>query len=127
MAEKDVEKASSHAPEDTATEDVDFEPIQSNSPYGHPRAGSISQSLRSLSRQRSNNGYGVDDSEDTQEQSPQEKDPYEVGWDGGDNDPMCPRKFGNVRKWVIVLIVSFASLCVCVPTPSTREDESLFH
>lgn len=74
---------------------------------------------RSISRARSQNGYGCDDDNDEDDSSgpgPEagrpEKDPYEVGWDGGDNDPMCPRRFGTMRKWIIVSIVSSASLCV---------------
>lgn len=39
------------------------------------------------------------------------KDPYEVGWDGGDNDPMCPRSMGTARKWMIVIITSIGSMC----------------
>lgn len=38
---------------------------------------------------------------------------FEVAWDG-DDDPMNPRSMAYARKWVIVLIVSASSLCVCV-------------
>lgn len=77
---------------------------------------------RALDKIRSQNGYGVDDdSEPTpndggeaqKETAPGEsKDPYEVGWDGGDNDPLCPRSFSKGRKWLITIIVSHVSLCV---------------
>jgi hypothetical protein len=42
----------------------------------------------------------------------EEKDPFEVGWDGGDDDPLCPRSMAVKRKWSIVLITCFGSLCV---------------
>ncbi|KAI2639053.1 major facilitator superfamily transporter [Hypomontagnella submonticulosa] len=35
-----------------------------------------------------------------------------VGWDGGDDDPLSPRSLGKARKWIIVIVVSAASLCV---------------
>jgi hypothetical protein len=115
MDDQDVEKTSSHAP----NEDVGFEPIRGTSMPRRPLSRRTSRSRsRSVSRVRSQNGYSCDeDSEDTaappeSEQEPAEKDPFEVGWDGGDNDPMCPRRFGHARKWLIVCIVSFASLCV---------------
>lgn len=41
-----------------------------------------------------------------------EKDPYEVTWDGGDADPLCPRSMGTARKWLIVFITCFGSACV---------------
>lgn len=88
-------------------------------------------SLSSLSRKRSQNGFGVDDFDcrcdegsSRSEESPKdeedgeagravrEKGPFEVGWVGGDNDPLNPRSFHIVRKWTIVLIVSLASICV---------------
>jgi len=40
------------------------------------------------------------------------KDPFEVGWDGGDNDPLCPRSMHVARKWMIVFITCSAGLCV---------------
>ncbi|KIE03605.1 major facilitator superfamily transporter, partial [Metarhizium majus ARSEF 297] len=78
---------------------------------------------RTLDRIRSQNGYGVDDDSDPapgdggeaheETASPGgSKDPYEVGWDGGDNDPLCPRSFSKGRKWLITFIVSHVSLCV---------------
>lgn len=73
------------------------------------------QSLRSISRTRSNNGYGCDEGSEGDgqvESGAVEKDPYEVHWDGGENDPLNPRSLGKARKWSIVLIVSMCSLCV---------------
>lgn len=40
------------------------------------------------------------------------QDPFEVEWDGGDNDPLCPRSMKLARKWLIVFITCFGSLCV---------------
>ncbi|CAH0046726.1 unnamed protein product [Clonostachys solani] len=36
----------------------------------------------------------------------------QVGWDGGDDDPLCPRSFSKPKKWMIVAIVSMACFCV---------------
>ncbi|KAJ0369898.1 hypothetical protein COL154_001704 [Colletotrichum chrysophilum] len=107
----DVEKAesgrSSSADNDDETiaaeDDATFQRIRTGASAG-------ARSLRSLSRNRSNNGYGVDDldsSDDSPSQEP-EKDPFEVSFDGGDSDPMCPRSMSKLRKWVIVSIVSLA-------------------
>ncbi|ERS99880.1 hypothetical protein HMPREF1624_03247 [Sporothrix schenckii ATCC 58251] len=41
-----------------------------------------------------------------------EKDPFEVIWDGGDADPMCPRSMPTARKWLLVFVTSFGSACV---------------
>ncbi|CAK7201111.1 hypothetical protein SEUCBS139899_003813 [Sporothrix eucalyptigena] len=40
------------------------------------------------------------------------KDPFEVTWDGGDADPLCPRSMATARKWLIVFITCFGSACV---------------
>ena len=37
-----------------------------------------------------------------------------VQWDGGDDDPMNPRRFGYFKKWAVVWINSFSALCVTV-------------
>ncbi len=81
-------------------------------------------------RSRSNNGWGVDalEPEDLadldlagddrashlENGSPaqDEKDPFEVGWDDGDNDPLNPRSMPLWRKWSIIIITSFGSFCV---------------
>ncbi|KAL0941841.1 major facilitator superfamily transporter [Colletotrichum truncatum] len=110
----DVEKAESRSTnpdydDATIAEDSGFEPIRT----GAAPTRSLRQS-RSLSRTRSQNGYSVDDyqpSDDSPQREP-EKDPFEVGFDGGDQDPLCPRSMGKARKWLIVSIVSCASFCV---------------
>jgi hypothetical protein len=126
MKEKEIE-AGDISPTGTAESEIlpqeskEFAPI--NGPaQTRSRNNSLVRaptSLRSTSRSRSNNGYGcnADDEEeesgDMEEGEVQvEKDPYEVRWDGGDNDPMNPRNLGFGRKWVVVLIVSASSLCV---------------
>jgi len=104
---------------------------------GEPRAAALSPttsrasaSRHRLARIRSQNGYSVDDrdmddGDETQVEEhaggdargdtlslSREKDPYEVGWEGGDADPLCPRSFSHKRKWLIAIIVSHVSLCV---------------
>ena len=79
-------------------------------------------SLRSLSRTRSNNGYGCDDGyeEEGAVESANgaaagtipEKDPWEVRWENGDEDPGNPRSMSYGKKWFIVIIVSASSCCV---------------
>lgn len=66
-----------------------------------------------MSRVRSQNGYGVSDKDDGDiTPGSGSAEPFLVKWDGGDDDPKSPRSFSKVRKWIIVLIVSMASLCV---------------
>ena len=77
--------------------------------------GSRPTSLRSMSRIRSNNGYGCDDIEDevvVGEGGAAVVDEWEVGWEGGESDPLNPRSMTMARKWIVVLIVSASSLCV---------------
>lgn len=92
-----------------------FEPI-------HPSPDDLATSLsrgshpsRRIVRVISQNGYGVTDDEngghDSQEKVT-ERDRYEVGFDGGDRDPVCPRSFPKWRKWLITLIVSNCSFAV---------------
>lgn len=90
------------------------------------RAGSSGLSTRSsLSRVRSYNGYGCDDldepaSEEDSGPDPEkgeapqarEKDPFEVGFEGGNADPWCPRSMKTPRKWAIVGLTSMGSFCV---------------
>jgi hypothetical protein len=83
---------------------------------------SNSRQDRSISRTRSNNGYGCDggtednvvalSGNDLEGRPPPIKDPFEVHWDGGDSDPMNPRSLSMARKWVVVLILSAGSVCV---------------
>jgi hypothetical protein len=126
----DVEKEeNTNSPSGTAESDVylpmSFQPIGSvvkGNSRSNYHLGNTATSLRSISRTRSNNGYGCDDvEEDTKEGAGDieggaavQKDPFEVHWDGGDNDPMNPRSLSMAKKWVIVLIVSASSLCVYV-------------
>jgi hypothetical protein len=72
-------------------------------------------SLRTISRTRSNNGYGCcegNESSEDIEGGEAEKDEWEVRWDGGDRDPGNPRSMAFGRKWLVVIIVSMSSLCV---------------
>jgi hypothetical protein len=98
----------------------DFQPISTNISKAASRSNSHARnkptSLRSLSRARSNNGYGCDDTLDSSQEDVevggQQKDPWEVRWDGGDSDPANPRSMTMARRWLIVIIVSASSLCV---------------
>ncbi|GAB0136145.1 hypothetical protein EsDP_00004457 [Epichloe bromicola] len=58
--------------------------------------------------ERSRRGDGGEEAHSAEEA----KGPFEVGWDGGDDDPSCPRSFSKARKWLITIIVSHVSLCV---------------
>ncbi len=117
--EKDEEKPRSLTPAGADDEETEFEPIRTEGLSG--AASRRSSMSRNISRIGSQNGYGVSDEpaadgewktdEEAQTTQP-EKDPFEVGWDGGDNDPLCPRSFAKARKWLIVIIVSMASFCV---------------
>ena len=85
------------------------------------------ETISTLRRERSNNGWGCDDLEEdaagaggviapynhpAAAGSGVEVDPYEVGWEGGDADPLNPRGLPVWRKWVIVGITSVGSFCV---------------
>lgn len=97
-----------------------FEPLRTAE--GPVRSGSraSSASRGTLARIRSHNGYGVSEHADDHDghgdggelNGLPEKDPHEVGFDGGDSDPACPRSFGKIRKWIITLIVVNCSFCV---------------
>ncbi len=71
-----------------------------------------SGSLRTLSLTRSNNGYGCDDHDDVEAADDGEKDPFEVHWENGEEDPLNPKSKRYFQKWDIVIIVSLSSLCV---------------
>ncbi|KAE8445120.1 hypothetical protein EG329_013722 [Mollisiaceae sp. DMI_Dod_QoI] len=113
-------------------------PSNANS-RSNSRARGGSMSLRSVSRIRSNNGYGCDDHDDDTEQGEMgdaeggvaEKDPFEVRWENGDQDPMCPRSMSLARKWLVVIIVSASSLCVTctssIYTSTYAQIEKDFH
>ncbi|RFU74475.1 major facilitator superfamily transporter [Trichoderma arundinaceum] len=95
---------------------------------------SARSSMRQVDRIRSQNGYGVSDDQRNDkavEEGQPEKDPYEVGWDNGDNDPLCPRSFSKARKWLIVFIVAGGSLTVTcassIYTSTYTQMEAEFH
>jgi hypothetical protein len=50
----------------------------------------------------------------TTSDSTQEIDIFEVAWDNDGADPLCPHNISQPRKWIIVVIISLASLCVSV-------------
>ncbi|KAH0529208.1 hypothetical protein TsFJ059_003978 [Trichoderma semiorbis] len=116
-------------------------------PYETPSLGEDADDLRlemtpstgssvreDLDRTRSQNGYGVSDEqrgEKALEAGQPQTDPYEVGWDDGDNDPLCPRSFNKARKWLIVLICACGSLTVTcassIYTSTYAQMEAEFH
>ncbi|KAF4125581.1 Fungal trichothecene efflux pump (TRI12) [Geosmithia morbida] len=112
-SDTDPEKGSTQAP-DESTSDMRTASVDRG------RRHSAESLARTLSQVRSQNGYGVADEDDGDKAKPEagtggdddERDPYEVGWDGGDSDPLCPRSFTPGRKWLITLIAAFASFCV---------------
>jgi hypothetical protein len=111
MDEKDVETTSTHLSTDDGG-DAGFEPIRPPASQNASRRTSVS-----LSQSRSNNGYGIDGGAGIEgvgdlQTTRLDKDPFEVGWDNGDSDPLCPRSMSKARKWLIVSIVSAASVCV---------------
>ncbi|KAG9233193.1 major facilitator superfamily domain-containing protein [Amylocarpus encephaloides] len=123
--EKDDEKLSSSNSDQNT--DLEMSPRTEFAPIGSPNITQINSharrptSLRSISRPRSNNGYGCDEPDDDLDEADvgnveaaarTEKDPFEVRWDGGESDPMNPRSMTKARKWLVVIIVSLSSLCV---------------
>lgn len=103
---------------DTAS--MHFEPILSEpEETGLSTAKSRTSQTRSLARVRSQNGYSVADEpvdfpDESDLSATSEKDPFEVTWDGGSKDPLCPRGFNTARRWMIVCIVAGGSLAVYV-------------
>ncbi|UKZ50174.1 hypothetical protein TrVGV298_004430 [Trichoderma virens] len=140
MAAADVDTASTLAPDMADREKGD-------KAYENPGLGDDADDLqldmtpssrssnRELDRTRSQNGYGVSDEQRGEkaalEAGQPEKDPYEVGWDDGDNDPLCPRSFNKARKWLIVLICACGSLTVTcassIYTSTYVQMEAEFH
>ncbi|UKZ76624.1 hypothetical protein TrVFT333_004331 [Trichoderma virens FT-333] len=140
MAAADVDTASTLAPDMADREKGD-------KAYENPSLGDDADDLqldltpssrssnRELDRTRSQNGYGVSDEQRGEkaalEAGQPEKDPYEVGWDDGDNDPLCPRSFNKARKWLIVLICACGSLTVTcassIYTSTYVQMEAEFH
>lgn len=108
------------------SKECEFAPIASKRSR-QSRSNSLGRTIsaRSLSHIRSNNGYGVDDGDESNSDLAEgdaeagaasgerpEKDPWEVRWDGGDSDRLNPRSMSHMRKWCVVVIVSLSSLCV---------------
>jgi len=126
---KEEEKLSS-----SSSTSPNFEPIRPGGgrPASRPASRRLSaDTIDTLRRERSNNGWGCDDIEadaaggsvapynhpsggNAAGDAPNggERDPFEVGWDGGDSDPLCPRSFPTWRKWLIIAITSVGSFCV---------------
>ncbi|KND90538.1 putative drug/proton antiporter YHK8 [Tolypocladium ophioglossoides CBS 100239] len=135
-SEQGAEKAADRRDEaggdnDTALRDpsADSENLALTQSGGTSGAGAVH-------RIRSQNGYGVSDdgpgdAGEAAAAAQPEKDPFEVGWDGGDGDPLCPRSFSRARKWLIVAIVSMVSLCVTcassIYTATYEKMEAEFH
>ncbi|KAL5350758.1 hypothetical protein ACLOAV_004327 [Pseudogymnoascus australis] len=93
-------------------------------PVSHGRPVSEAGTHCPVARTRSQNGYGCDDIE-AEEDAP-EDDPFIVGWDGGDADPLSPRSRSNFQKWTIVLINSVAAGSVtCVSSIYTATYEQI--
>ncbi|KAL6917806.1 hypothetical protein FSST1_009301 [Fusarium sambucinum] len=110
--DRDIEKTS--IDEGTLTSEPVFLPVRSGTTEA---MRARSRASRNLSRCQSQNGYSCNpyqkpDIDDDDDENTTEKDPFEVGWENGDSDPWCPRMFVKMRKWLIIFIVSSASLCV---------------
>ena len=93
-------------------------PEESRSKAARSKPASRASSTHSITRQRSHNYWSCDeniendDADEDQERGEEEKDPFEVGWENGERDPMNPRSKRRTTKWAIVLICSLASFCV---------------
>ena len=82
-------------------------------PLSHPRSKSESSDSRSQPQDGRRAHSTTDDNEKSPEAPASDEDKqYEVDWDDGDDDPMCPRSFNKLRKWIITSVVSFASFTV---------------
>ncbi len=109
MNEKDIERGSASRP---------LTPSAANEKARDDGAsvGSDEDKRSSRSSPKEHGHDRGDSSDDTvaepEDQRGPEKDPFEVGWDNGDSDPLNPRSMGIARKWLLVFITSFGSLCV---------------
>ena len=118
MDSRDVEGGTSQSP--TSSDALSTPPLQpalSTCAKATRTRSRASAASRTVGRTLSQNGYGVSDEMDEpgdgdDPNSRAEKDRYEVGFDGGDRDPLCPRSFSKARKWMITFIVSACSFCV---------------
>lgn len=88
-------------------EEKELENESEFTPESNGRPVSAAGMSRQVTRTRSQNGYGCDDIEAVEVAA--EDDPFIVGWDGGDADPLSPRSRSNFQKWTIVLINSVAA------------------
>lgn len=78
-----------------------------------PQNGNRCDSYPADSDDIANGGAGIPSSG-----TPDDKDPFEVAFDGGDTDLMSPRGMSTARKWLIVSVLSGAGLCLSVtPLP----------
>ncbi|KAB8293881.1 hypothetical protein EYC80_009360 [Monilinia laxa] len=124
LKEEEEERSPISSSEDSNAETengLGFQPIKAT-PTDTPMAkvNTGASLTNTLMRTRSTNGFGCDDPVNTcdgtggdiEAQRADEKDPFEVRFDGGDSDPMCPRSMAHGRKWLIVIIVSASSFCV---------------
>ncbi|RBR04930.1 uncharacterized protein FIESC28_11468 [Fusarium coffeatum] len=108
--DRDVEKISTdEGTLSPGSNETTFSPIRLETPQV---TRTRSRATSNLSRCQSQNGYSCNPHQESDDDNQLEKDPFEVGWENGDSDPWCPRKFVQVKKWMIVFIVSSASLCV---------------
>jgi len=124
LEEKDPDIASTGSSSDSLPV---FEPIHTttNRRPSRDTTRSNKTTAASLRRNISSNGYGCDNPVDSADfpdvgvddisPSPQddddEKDAFEVGWDGPD-DPENPRNMSKGKKWAIIGITSFGSFIV---------------
>ncbi|GLB13759.1 hypothetical protein AtubIFM61612_001172 [Aspergillus tubingensis] len=99
-----------------------FAPITArNSSYEERLRRHHSASSHPLERNWSlNDGYSIQNADEEavaervlsnkDEEASDASEGFVVSWD--DNDPMNPRNFNTVRRWLIVIICSAGSLCV---------------
>jgi hypothetical protein len=114
--QKDMDSSPDGTEHEPEKEWAPIRPEESRTGRTQSRPGSKAASLHSMQRTRSQNGYGCDDDNEEnsrdEEQGEEEKDPFEVGWEDGENDPMNPRSKSKAAKWAIVVICSLSSFCV---------------
>lgn len=114
MTQGDIESHLAGGEETADAVSTAFTPIRldrERTAAGHSRT----TTTVALAHSWSQNGYSCDpvlDPDESSEDDGPEKDSFVVGWDQGSRDPLCPRRFNTMRKWIIVSIVSMASLCV---------------
>jgi hypothetical protein len=116
---KDLESSMDISEDTEKSPEKEWAPIRpqdSRSRDTRSKPASRASSTHSISRTRSHNYFSCDEHDDTDvgdaEQGAAGKDPFEVGWENGEKDPLNPRSKRKIAKWAIVLICSLASLCV---------------